>query len=1225
MPYAHISDLPAQTDGLPNRAKHIFRAAFNNAMSKYEDETRAFQTAWGAVKKKYKKVKKRWVLKQETGDDVMRNIVSEIKAVHNLFGVLYPDTGKDRVEEAGKILQACNETTDWPRTLDQLAETFTPAFVPLEQFHDEFPGSFQSVMNAISAAYQKQYRGMNGYSYITAYYPDKILVCRYSYSDYSTDSRGYYVLSYTYDADSHEVTFGEPVEVDLLTIIVPDGATAEARKAVEDAVGVPAAESGGETGDDAGEYDEGAQNQSGIVRFVSGWSGSVLSAASVQATVDPNDKAKKKAMVTNPDVLAPVIPETGKPALDLDDDDEDLIDPADASHDQTMMTKTENGKKFGQGAYLIVGDATKTSTWKVRVEETPGTITAAQLGRAYAVLTKGFRENKVQASDEQVQAALKKLKILYRKAEAPYPGSKKNQDYFGGEDNIPEWLILGADPPGGDEELIQSFTYPATVLKQDKSSGKMTIEGIATVANVINSKNQVYPAEVWQDNLPRLNRLAQEGILLGECDHPVNGRSTLEKTAFKYTKLWMDDNQVKFEADVLPTKPHGENIQILVASGVPVNISSRGSGTVKQGEWNGIEGVNVVQRGFLCQTFDGVAIGASPGSQVTDYRIAQSSNAAEEEELEMGELSDSILQQLKEMAAQSVEDRKLLATVADKVGVGVGASTGAGGAPPASAAGSDPPASQNQDGVSTIDGGGQQLGWSPDVLNQMNALLVDQRIGQLYEEAKLKLPVQWANTYRKHLINQGVKSVADLEKLAPSIFTMIESLIQDSPKFPGVGFVVQPSAGEKGPKTPRELIEELISDLPDESDSDPVRTLGMQGMEQQGIRDHIRTPRRQARRWLTNIATARTPGWNGPAAITGLLRLAQGYSSEIVQDFLDQACDEGTTSVASGGAPISTAYIFPLVRRMFPMLIVNEIASIQPMDRPEGKIFYLDHYRVEPTLSETDAAGVVSSSRVRIDRTSSLSSSYSDDPGECNVSKRIQLHLAAKPVSAQTKKLHSIWSIEELQDLRAYHGLDVATELTTGMARELSMEWNQIVLNEMLAGAAAGNVSFGTAAPAGFTQTEWDRYIARFIFQAGNNIFKHRRGEMTHIVAGADAWLRLVGIFNLELRNINASEAFTGLSMTPFTDGPLAGLKTYKTSFWDAVNTNKILVIRRGPEWSDVPYVFAPYIDYISPVLTLPDVFTQKQGMMSRAAHTTVVPEAMSVITINVGATGVVI
>ena len=360
----------------------------------------------------------------------------------------------------------------------------------------------------------------------------------------------------------------------------------------------------------------------------------------------------------------------------------------------------------------------------------------------------------------------------------------------------------------------------------------------------------------------------------------------------------------------------------------------------------------------------------------------------------------------------------------------------------------------------------------------------------------------------------------------------------------------------------------------------------------------------------------------GPAAIFSLLKLEQGFRPSQVQDWLDQTCPEGTTSVASGGAPQSNIFIFPLIRRMYPALIATELASVQPMDRPDGKIFFLDAYRVEGGVSETDAAGVVSSSRVRIDRTDSLSSSYADDPGECEVSKRIQLHLAGRSVVAQTKKLHALWTIEELQDLRAYHGLDAAAELVAVLAQELALEWNQIVLNEMLAGATAGNVSFGTAAPTGFTQTEWDRYISRFIMYAGNNIFKNRRGEMTHIVAGADAWLRLAGIFNLETRNITTSEAFAGLSMTPFTNGPFAGLRTYKTSFWDAVNTNKILIVRRGPTWSDVPYVWAPYVDYVSPTLTTPDIFTQKQGMMSRAAHTVVNGNAMSVVTVNAGATG---
>ncbi len=47
-----------------------------------------------------------------------------------------------------------------------------------------------------------------------------------------------------------------------------------------------------------------------------------------------------------------------------------------------------------------------------------------------------------------------------------------------------------------------------------------------------------------------------------------------------------------------------------------------------------------------------------------------------------------------------------------------------------------------------------------------------------------------------------------------------------------------------------------------------------------------------------------------------------------------------TTTVSD--VPAFTTFAFPLVRRVYPMLIANELVSVQPMTGPTALIFYLD-------------------------------------------------------------------------------------------------------------------------------------------------------------------------------------------------------------------------------------------------------------------------------------------
>jgi hypothetical protein len=53
-----------------------------------------------------------------------------------------------------------------------------------------------------------------------------------------------------------------------------------------------------------------------------------------------------------------------------------------------------------------------------------------------------------------------------------------------------------------------------------------------------------------------------------------------------------------------------------------------------------------------------------------------------------------------------------------------------------------------------------------------------------------------------------------------------------------------------------------------------------------------------------------------------------------------QNLNEDTRSTNVGSF---TKFIFPILRRVFPNLIANEIVSVQPMTAPVGAVFYLDY------------------------------------------------------------------------------------------------------------------------------------------------------------------------------------------------------------------------------------------------------------------------------------------
>ena len=63
MPYSSAKELPSQFDNLPENARRMAMHVINSSLEKGLSEERAFKSAWGAIKEKYKKSGDKWVVK----------------------------------------------------------------------------------------------------------------------------------------------------------------------------------------------------------------------------------------------------------------------------------------------------------------------------------------------------------------------------------------------------------------------------------------------------------------------------------------------------------------------------------------------------------------------------------------------------------------------------------------------------------------------------------------------------------------------------------------------------------------------------------------------------------------------------------------------------------------------------------------------------------------------------------------------------------------------------------------------------------------------------------------------------------------------------------------------------------------------------------------------------------------------------------------------------------
>jgi hypothetical protein len=228
-------------------------------------------------------------------------------------------------------------------------------------------------------------------------------------------------------------------------------------------------------------------------------------------------------------------------------------------------------------------------------------------------------------------------------------------------------------------------------------------------------------------------------------------------------------------------------------------------------------------------------------------------------------------------------------------------------------------------------------------------------------------------------------------------------------------------------------------------------------------------------------------------------QLLENQAKSIVSEQIDEANSAATTTVGKLGT--FQKFAFPLVRRVWPELIANNIISVQPMQGPVSQVFYMGTSRqsgtteqniyskwnltyrnlvassifgggnydldvsagsdipVSALLQESDSGSLAQgmpSATVggKIAAWPNTSQIYGIDvsSGESLAGTGIpemNLHIEQQPVAARTRKMRALWTLEAQQDLKAYHNLDLEKELTDMLGKELRLEIDRELIEDV--------------------------------------------------------------------------------------------------------------------------------------------------------------------------------
>lgn len=151
--------------------------------------------------------------------------------------------------------------------------------------------------------------------------------------------------------------------------------------------------------------------------------------------------------------------------------------------------------------------------------------------------------------------------------------------------------------------LQETVSVSLQLIEAKDSEGKCLVRGEFARVGIATENKRVYPSKLWEREIKRLEKGMQERKVLGELDHPADGRTQLTRVSHIVTGLSVDDSGLVIgEAEILDTD-QGRNLKALLKSGARIGVSSRGYGSTKANP----KGEEVVQDDYRLVTFDFVA------------------------------------------------------------------------------------------------------------------------------------------------------------------------------------------------------------------------------------------------------------------------------------------------------------------------------------------------------------------------------------------------------------------------------------------------------------------------------------------------------------------------------------------------------------------------------------------------------------------------------------------
>jgi hypothetical protein len=163
--------------------------------------------------------------------------------------------------------------------------------------------------------------------------------------------------------------------------------------------------------------------------------------------------------------------------------------------------------------------------------------------------------------------------------------------------------------------LIETQYFTAKPLKLVEGTvptSNPLVEGILATSEIKNGNGRYYSRELWEREIDKYMENVNANRALGELDHPDSSIINLKNVSHNIKKIWWDGDHVMGAIELLPT-PSGNILRALFENKIPVGVSSRGMGSLKQ-----MGDLMEVQDDFELLCWDFVSTPSNPGSYMKE-------------------------------------------------------------------------------------------------------------------------------------------------------------------------------------------------------------------------------------------------------------------------------------------------------------------------------------------------------------------------------------------------------------------------------------------------------------------------------------------------------------------------------------------------------------------------------------------------------------------------------